>query len=508
MSDAVLPSKSAVWNEICDQMNMMFVSTDEHLRIRDASPKLAAYAGYSLEGLALTEAFPTLLGVEEELRRIVRGEASIWRIPSFPLIENEPSAIYDLLFLSPEEEPGLVMVARRMEIEKAIEQELRQQRNEMALLKEKLEAQTAVLEVTQERLESLKRQRSSLVDIITHDIRSALSITQGYVEWLRDSLSDSASPQQMQALETIGQETERIAELVREVQAFQRAEQALETMQRQSVNLVALLNAVTSMWRDVARVQNVSLETKVKGPIPSIKGDPELLQEAFNRIYAHLLSEAAPPATLQVEIDAWPGWVLVRFTCDKVKRIGVMATGQGRGALTDRERKAQLRLARSRIIAEGHGGHLSLNEEGADCAILFWLPAETAPIDEAAQAKAMTLPFRPPKRRIEREESAGHWLTVAGGAVRIDTVREQVWLNNKRLKLTETEYRLLRYLAEHADEVASTNDLQVYLGKEGHPISLSSLRVLIWRLRQHLGGEEGAGRHLRTVRGFGYLLSS
>ncbi|NOX62065.1 MAG: hypothetical protein GXP42_08990 [Chloroflexi bacterium] len=509
MPDPIAILKESEWGEVCARLNIMFAWADQNLVIRDASRRLRVTVGRDLTGRTLSEAFPNLLGLEDELRRIARGQAQPWRIPGFRLSEKHLQP-YDVLFMPLTESGGLLMVVRQMDIESAMERELRQQRNEMALLQEQLETQTEALQLTQARLENLERERKSLMDIIALDIQSALSIAQGYAEWLQRALADSAMSQYEQALKLITQETEHIGELVREVQAFQRVERALESMAWRPVELAKLLDAVTGMWRDIAKLREVDFEIHAKSPAPGISGDPELLCEAMDRIYNYMLFLADPPATVRVELNAWPGWALMRFTCSRIRKEQALLEHRSGHALNARQRAFQLQLARARIIAEGHGGHLSLSDETDKNAVLFWLPAESAPSDEALPAGVKKPPFQVKKRPVEetRTPSASKWITAGRESIRIDVEKGRVWLNDELIKLTDSEYRLLLYLAQHVNEVVRNEELQAHLGKDGRPISLASLRVLVWRLRQHLGGNEGAGQYLRTVRGFGYLLVS
>ena len=99
-------------------------------------------------------------------------------------------------------------------------------------------------------------------------------------------------------------------------------------------------------------------------------------------------------------------------------------------------------------------------------------------------------------------------LVVGEHSIRIHKPSERVWINGEVVSLSASEYHLLTILAENADRVLSHDELLDLLLVHEHGLSLEGLRVLIWRLRQKLTPPGETSRHLRTVRGFGYVLVS
>ena len=88
----------------------------------------------------------------------------------------------------------------------------------------------------------------------------------------------------------------------------------------------------------------------------------------------------------------------------------------------------------------------------------------------------------------------------------IDFARHRVTLSGQELNLTATEYRLLSYLAHHADRMVTPNQLldkvwgQEYIG-ETH-----LLQVNIARLRQKLKDDAKNPRYILTRPGMGYTI--
>jgi len=156
-----------------------------------------------------------------------------------------------------------------------------------------------------------------------------------------------------------------------------------------------------------------------------------------------------------------------------------------------------LQLALARLIVEGHGGHLSVEEnESQGSAISLWL-------------------LQKPDRSRAKEDASSEnvypgsdWLIVGKGSIRVHTASQQVWLDKEPVSLSGGEYRLLLYLGKNADEAVSYEQIAMAVWAQSDSESIRRLRVLVSRLRQKLDVNQNASQYLQTVRGFGYMLIS
>jgi len=88
----------------------------------------------------------------------------------------------------------------------------------------------------------------------------------------------------------------------------------------------------------------------------------------------------------------------------------------------------------------------------------------------------------------------------------IDTRAQQVEVDEKKIDLTAYEYRLLAYLAMHADEVISKPVLLDHLYEEDTYRDPNVLEVFVKRLRQKLDPDKSL-KPIETLRGRGYRLA-
>ena len=122
----------------------------------------------------------------------------------------------------------------------------------------------------------------------------------------------------------------------------------------------------------------------------------------------------------------------------------------------------------------------------------------------------MTKPFSPRElvarvkahlRREEREtEPALHEI----GPFRLDRHGRRIYLSERELELTSTEYNLLEFFLTHTGRAYSRDQLLEAVWGEQRFVTPRTVDVHIRRLREQIEEQPDSPRHLTTVRGFGY----
>jgi DNA-binding response OmpR family regulator len=122
----------------------------------------------------------------------------------------------------------------------------------------------------------------------------------------------------------------------------------------------------------------------------------------------------------------------------------------------------------------------------------------------------MTKPFSPRElvarvkahlRRGEREEVVS---TVEVGPFRLDRSGRRVFVRERELELTSTEFKLLEFFLTHAGRAYSREQLLEEVWGQQRFVTPRTVDVHIRRLREHIEEEPDSPRYLTTVRGFGY----
>jgi two-component system KDP operon response regulator KdpE len=92
--------------------------------------------------------------------------------------------------------------------------------------------------------------------------------------------------------------------------------------------------------------------------------------------------------------------------------------------------------------------------------------------------------------------------------LRVDLCRRQVFVNDKEVHLTPTEYRLLTTLVRHAGKVVTHRQLLKEVWGPGNVQETHYLRVFMAQLRQKIEPEPVRPRYLLTEAGVGYRLAA
>ena len=323
-----------------------------------------------------------------------------------------------------------------------------------------------------------------------------MSIIAGYSERLSAELTLSASSEDQIALNAIHDRALHMTDLVNDVLVLDRIEQKLRDIRWQRLSLSKLVRDVVAMWRSRAAAQDIQLEVHTEGDFPEIEADVELLREALQVLLERTLDVTATGTDVNVRLFAWDRWSVVRFEYLSAKAPSTNLLSRQKTP-SKSTTTPDLQLALARLIAEGHGGHLSVEENGSQgSAISLWLLQK--PDRGSAKEDASS----------ENVHPGSDWLIVGKGSIRVNTASQQVWLDKEPVSLSGGEYRLLLHLGENADQAVSYEQIAMAVWAQSDSESIHRLRVLVSRLRQKLDVDQNGSQYLQTVRGFGYMLIS
>jgi DNA-binding response OmpR family regulator len=93
---------------------------------------------------------------------------------------------------------------------------------------------------------------------------------------------------------------------------------------------------------------------------------------------------------------------------------------------------------------------------------------------------------------------------IERGPLRLEPATRRVFLDGEELSLTQREFDLLAYLAEHPGRVYSRDQLMEAVWRESFFNDTSTVTVHIRRLRAKLGDDVAEPRFIETVWGVGY----
>ena len=123
----------------------------------------------------------------------------------------------------------------------------------------------------------------------------------------------------------------------------------------------------------------------------------------------------------------------------------------------------------------------------------------------------VTKPFSTPEllsrvRAILRRRELDRQTVRRLGGLQIDLGRQEVFVDEARVHLTLSEFKVLSLLAEVPDAVVSRRDLMKHLWASDHVGDEHACEVHISNIRRKIEVDPSQPRRLLTVRGMGYKL--
>jgi DNA-binding response OmpR family regulator len=108
------------------------------------------------------------------------------------------------------------------------------------------------------------------------------------------------------------------------------------------------------------------------------------------------------------------------------------------------------------------------------------------------------------KAHLRREEMGNEPVVTDVGRFRLDRGARRVFLDDRELSLTSTEFNLLEFFLTHPGRAYSREQLLEFVWGEQRYVTPRTVDVHVRRLREQIEQQPESPRYLTTVRGFGY----
>ena len=219
------------------------------------------------------------------------------------------------------------------------------------------------------RLAETEARRVRLIGEVAHEMRTPLTVLDGYVEGLVDGVF-APGPQ---VLDEMSAEVRRLRRLAEDLSALSRAEEGRLDLRPVDTDLARVAEAAAERLRPQVEDAGVELIVETGGPV-ALRGDPDRLAQVVTNLVGNALAATPPGGRIvvraahrdghaQVQV-ADTGVGLAQADLDRVferfYRVGPRA-GSGIG------------LTISRKIAEAHGGTLGAASAGPGRGATFTL---------------------------------------------------------------------------------------------------------------------------------------
>ncbi|MCA0452543.1 MAG: GAF domain-containing protein [Chloroflexi bacterium] len=255
---------------------------------------------------------------------------------------------------------------------------------ENARLYQSLDSRARALESAYKELQEADKAKDEFIQNVSHELRTPLISVIGYGGLLQEGEFGPINEEQREALGTILQKSQKLADIVQDIVSVQALE--TQTFNRQQANLVSIVTEVLNKYKDKAQESGLRFNLRVSSDMPSVMVDPKSIADVFEK----LLDNAIKFGSIGGVVD-----VVLQDTNGAVVQVAIRDYGIGidpsehqkifrrfyqvDGGTARRYSGTGLGLAIAKAIVEGHGGRIGVKSSLNDGAtFVFTVPKDSA----------------------------------------------------------------------------------------------------------------------------------
>ena len=268
------------------------VEIDERLRVADRHGTLVDWVEV---GLPVAEAVPFLLGYEDLLAEIGRGELDGFRLPRFRFAgtgragsEPDRAPICTLRALRGPAAGCVSLLFQDASDLGALEQRVIQQRNELAL------AQAALTRARQ-RAEAANQAKSAFLANVSHELRTPLTVIIGNAELLQTRDLERMAPERRAAfIEDIYRNGHYLLDLINDLLDLSKAEAGRIDLEETVVELPGLLDEALAVARALPYCTGLELALELGDGLPALRADRLRVKQVLLNLLSNAVKHTPP----------------------------------------------------------------------------------------------------------------------------------------------------------------------------------------------------------------------
>jgi K+-sensing histidine kinase KdpD len=225
----------------------------------------------------------------------------------------------------------------------------------------RLATQEDELRRLRQELDQMRRRRSSLLAMASHDLRTPLTIIQGYSQLLAADLTDTSNPVISESLLNIMAHADVLGNMVEDLMTLDQIEYGALRLSLDSWDFDDLIAQAVAQIESLVLVKNIAIEHHRAASPVRVQADDSHIRRALYNLLSHAIKYARPGSALSIATDHRAGFGRVSLR-DPQRRLGpeVLAHLFDLAGLNPDDnpslRSMDLGLVLARRVAEAHDG--------------------------------------------------------------------------------------------------------------------------------------------------------
>ncbi|MEF3273632.1 MAG: response regulator [Chloroflexus sp.] len=353
-----------------------YLTVDRDLRIQEAGGLLTLVGGPPPLGTSLIELLPELFGNESALDEILNGNRDRLNLPLINRQLPDGTVLYlDLLTVPLTDDhgqiTGLLQIITDTTNRSIAEQLLAQRRNELQLLKDRIQRQNVELARINAGLLRVTKLKDEFLASMSHEIRTPLTAILGLIDVLRAQLIGPLSEEQMGAINGIKQGGQHLLSLINDYLDIAKIEAGRLELDPVPISVHDLCLSLRPMIADMAKRAGLQLIYDLDPEVQVILADARRLRQILINLLSNAIKFTPAGGKVGLEVRGQPEQGAVRFT---VWDTGIGITAEDAARLFEPfqqiENERQKELTGSGLgltlvskLTRLHGGSVSLESE-------------------------------------------------------------------------------------------------------------------------------------------------
>ena len=173
-----------------------------------------------------------------------------------------------------------------------------------------------------EKIKSVEQLRQELIANISHDLRTPLSIIQGYIETLHMKDAELSSEERAEYLNMVSKSSERLSKLVTQLFEYSKLEANQIHPEREPFLISELVNDIHQNYSILAQQKNIDLKLSMADSVPLVFADISLVERAIQNLMDNALkfTPEGGEVTVKLESDANHVEVIIKDSGPGIKK--------------------------------------------------------------------------------------------------------------------------------------------------------------------------------------------
>jgi PAS domain S-box-containing protein len=225
---------------------------------------------------------------------------------------------------------------------------------------------------------TLERQRGEFLAMLTHDIKSPLSVVLGYADLLIEERDTQTAEERENDLRQLRENVNTVFSLVDNYLNLSQIEDGRLSLQKEPLELNTLLTQVGQRYETEARQRRIKLKFNLQKELPPIEGDPIALSRVVGNLVDNALKFTPQAGNITVSSFRRNGEVIASIADTgpgiPSEEVPLLFEKYQRGSTGRNVEGTGLGLFIVKALVEAHGGHIevkSTQDRGASFSVVL-----------------------------------------------------------------------------------------------------------------------------------------